>query len=145
MTLFDFDPKIEYYPISANSIKKAYLSKSNINLEKGDILLFYESDKKGIGDIGIVESFNKNLEFDEIIKTIGKRSVYSTDELKDFVGRDNLIILFIYSKKIKKISFDILMEENILNGSPQSIQSLSNEKYLKLKKLMCYYECFNFN
>lgn len=99
--------------------------------------MFYESDKKGIGDIGIVESFYKDLNFDEINKTIGKRSVYSTDDIKDFANKkNNSIILFIYSKKIKKVPFEELIEDKILNGAPQSIQSLSHEKYLKLKKLV---------
>ncbi|KZX16176.1 hypothetical protein MBCUT_10420 [Methanobrevibacter cuticularis] len=134
--LYEFFQNLEYYPISANTIKKAYISGSNVNLKSGDILLFYESDKKGIGDIGIVESFYKNLNFDEINKTIGKRSVYSNDELNDFDKKNNSIILFIYSKKIKKVPFEELIENKILNGPPQSIQSLSHEKYLKLKKLV---------
>lgn len=135
--LYEFSQNLENYPISANTIKKAYLSGSNVNLNPGDILLFYESDKKGIGDIGIVESFYKDLNFDEINKTIGKRSVYSTDDIKDFANKkNNSIILFIYSKKIKKVPFEELIEDKILNGAPQSIQSLSHEKYLKLKKLV---------
>lgn len=89
--LYEFSQNLEYYPISANTIKKAYLSGSNVNLEPEDILLFYESDKKGIGDIGIVESFYKNLDLAGINKTIGKRSVYSAYELKDFANRNNSI------------------------------------------------------
>ena len=134
--LYEFGENLGQYPISANTIKKAYLSKSSINLEQGDILLFYESDKKGIGDIGIVENFHKNLNFEQIIKTIGKRSVYSSNELKEFSERTNAIILFIYSKKVNKISFNELMKNNVLNGPPQSIHSVSHDKYLKLKELL---------
>jgi len=34
------------------------------------------------------------------------------------------------------VPFEELIENKILNGPPQSIQSLSHEKYLKLKKLV---------
>ena len=131
-----FRENLDDYPISANTIKKAYLSKSNINLNSGDILLFYESDKKGIGDIGVVEGFYKNLNFEQVTKTIGKRSVYSSEELKEFSKRNNVVILFIYSKNVKKISFDKLKKNNILKGPPQSIHSISNDKYLKLKEML---------
>ena len=42
--------------------------------------------KKGISQIDIVESYNKNLNMEDINKTVGKRSVYSQDELKSFEG-----------------------------------------------------------
>lgn len=134
--LYEFSQNLEYYPISLNTIKKAYLSGSNVNLKSGDILLFYESGKNGIGDIGIVETFYKDLDLEGINKTIGKRSVYSVDELKDFANRKNSVILFIYNKKFKKVSFEELMENKIIKGPPQSIQSLSHKNYLKLKKLV---------
>jgi hypothetical protein len=135
-TLYDFgDSNLRDYPISMNAIKKAYISKSKINLEEGDILLFYETDKKGIGDIGIVESFYKDLKFKDLSETIGKRSVYSINELKEKSKKNNLVILFIYMGKTDKISLEKLINEKILNGPPQSIQKLSHDKYLKLRDL----------
>lgn len=121
--------------ISNNTIKKAYLSKSRINLNKGDILLFYETPKKGISQIGIVESSHKDLNIENINKTVGKRSVYSQNELKSFEGK-NTVILFIHTKDFDKISYETLKKENIFKGSIQSIQSLKHEKYLKLKKMI---------
>lgn len=121
--------------ISNNTIKKAYLSKARINVNEGDILLFYETPKKGISQIGIVESSNKDLNIENINKTVGKRSVYSQDELKSFEGK-NLVILFIHTKEFDKISYETLKKEGIIKGAPQSIQSLNNENYLKLKKMI---------
>ena len=121
--------------ISNNTIKKAYLSKARINVKEGDVLLFYETPKKGISQIGIVESSNKNLNIENINKTVGKRSVYSQDELKSFAG-ENLVILFIHTKEFDKISYETLKKEGIIKGAPQSIQSLEHEKYLKLKKMI---------
>ena len=80
--------------IQRHTIKKAYLSHSNTNLNSGDIVLFYESPNKGISEIGIVEEFRKDLSYEEIINIVGKRSVYSQDELKAY-GDRNSVILFI--------------------------------------------------
>lgn len=121
--------------IQKHTIKKAYLSKSNANLKPGDIVLFYESPNKGISEIGIVEDFHKNLTLEEIMNVVGKRSVYSTKELKDFEGK-NSVMLFIYSKKINKINKKELINLKIIKSHPQSTQSVSEKNYKKLKKLM---------
>lgn len=92
--------------ISRYVIKKAYLSKANININQGDILLFYESSKQGISEIGVVEHFFKNLSIEDINKNVGKRSVYSQQELETFKDK-NSVILFIHSRICKKISWMI--------------------------------------
>lgn len=122
--------------ISRYVIKKAYLCNANIkDISPGDLILFYESNKKGISNIGVVETFFKDLSLDEITKNVGKRSVYSQEELKEF-GDNNRVILFINSRKCKTISLDDLTNCGIIKGPPQSIQNLSHEKYLKLKSEM---------
>lgn len=121
--------------ISRYVIKKAYLSKANININQGDILLFYESSKQGISEIGVVEHFFKNLSIEDINKKVGKRSVYSQQELETFKDK-NSVILFIHSRICKKISLDDLINKNIIKAHPQSIQRLAHEKYLKLKEEM---------
>lgn len=121
--------------IQKHTIKKAYLSRSNANLKPGDIVLFYESPNKGISEIGVVEEFHKNLTYEEITGVVGKRSVYSPDELRDFEG-NNSVMLFIYSKKINKITKKTLIDSNIIRAHPQSTQRIDHDKYLMLKKLM---------
>lgn len=118
-----------------HTIKKAYLSKSNAVLKPRDIVLFYESKNKGISEIGVVEEFHKDLTYEEIISRVGKRSVYSQDELKDYNGK-NRVLLFIHSKKINKITKKELIDSNIIKAHPQSAQRLDEKNYVKLKKLM---------
>lgn len=121
---------------SINTIKKAYLSQSNIkSLNEGDILLFYESSKKGISEIGVVEKFFKDISIGDINIQVGKRSVYSQEELEKYEG-NNVVILFIHSRSCKKISFNDLKRNHILKTAPQSIQFISQDNYSKLKELM---------
>ncbi len=120
--------------IAVNPIKKAYLSHSNTKLKEGDLLLFYESEKRGIADIGIVESFYKVDNLDDLTQITSKRSVYSLEELEEMIKEEVSVILFTHSKTYeKKISYDELIELGIVKGYIQSIQSLSHKKYLILK------------
>ena len=77
----------------------------------------------------------KDLTYEEIISRVGKRSVYSQDELKDYNGK-NRVLLFIHSKKINKITKKELIDSNIIKAHPQSAQRLDEKNYVKLKKLM---------
>lgn len=128
----------EQYPpdlVAVNPIKKAYLTKSKVKLKPGDLLLFSESNKKGISDIGIVESsrFVDNLQ--ELLQIISKRSVYSLKDLEEIITTRTNVILFIHCKTYKnKISYDELMKLGIIKGPVQSIQSLNHDKYLILKE-----------
>ena len=75
--------------VSRNTIKKAYLSNTPTNINVGDILLFYQTHtNQGISEIGVVESSHKDLSLEDIIKTVGKRSVFSQDDLKRFDGKN---------------------------------------------------------
>lgn len=122
--------------VSRNSLKKAYLSKTNTKINVGDILLFYQTrNNQGISEIGIVESSHKDLSFENIIKTVGKRSVYSQDELKTFAD-NNTVLLFIHSLKFNKISKKTLINMDIIKSSPQTARGLNHEKYLELKKVI---------
>lgn len=120
---------------SRKTLSKTYLSKSNANLKPGDIVLFYETPNKEISEIGVVEEFHKNLSYEKIISIVGKRSVYSSNELKSFEGK-NTVILFIFSKKINKITKKELIKSNIIKSHPQSTQRIDEEKYIEFKKLM---------
>ena len=123
--------------VSRNTIKKAYLSKTQTAIKEGDILLFYQThSNQGISEMGIVESSDKDLSIEDIIKTVGKRSVFSQDDLKRFDGK-NSVFLFIHSMEFNKIPSKVLIDENhILKASPQTAQGLDHEKYLELKKLI---------
>ena len=81
-------------------------------------MLFYESNKKGIADIGVVEStyFVDNIE--DLLDIVRKRSIYSADELKQFVEKKTLVILFVSSKHFNyKISYEVKRIRNIFSSA----------------------------
>lgn len=119
-----------------NTIKKAYLSHANANLRPGDLILFYESDKKGISNIGVVEKYEKTEDYKKVIELISKRSVYSNEEIKKLLNQKLSVLLFIYCKNFDKIDYNTLMDNEIIHSPPQSIQTLNHENYLKIKRLI---------
>lgn len=120
--------------IATNTIKKAYLSHANANLKEGDLVLFYETEKKGIADIGVVESFHKVDNLNELHQLISKRSVFSLQELEELIKEEVSVMLFIHSKTYDyKISYEELEKLGVVNGPIQSTQRLSHEKYLIIK------------
>lgn len=71
--------------VEGNTIKKAYLSHTrNRHIAPGDLVLFYRSkDLKMVTSIGVIETVHMNLkETDEIMKIVGRRTVYSRDEIE---------------------------------------------------------------
>jgi len=132
--------------VEGNAIKKAYLSHSNTKkISPGDLLLFYRTtDLKAITCIGVVEKVIPNLEnADEVTKEVGKRTVYSPEEIKAFADNESptLVLLFIFSTWIPH-NVNI-RELNI--PAPQNIAEISHESYLKVKKAGGIDESFTIN
>lgn len=122
--------------IEGNTIKKAYLSHSrNTNIiSQGDILLFYRSkDRKEITSLGVVENVFPGLrDKDEIIKHVGKRTVYSVYEIEKMAEKPTMVILFTWHFHLANpLKLSDLKEMNIF--TPQSMTLISHEKYLKIK------------
>ncbi|MBP2134242.1 putative RNA-binding protein with PUA-like domain [Methanomicrobium sp. W14] len=125
------------FAIEGNTIKKVYLTRSKIKkISSGDIIFFYRShDKKSITSLGVVEFFYHDIsDIGEISKKIGKRSVYTSEEIQK-MKKPLAIIIFRHHFYIKEIKFDSLMDSGILSGCPQSIIQISHQKYEKLIKL----------
>ncbi len=124
--------------IEQNTIKKAYVCNSRITkIRSGDILLFYRSRKKqGITGIGVVESvLRQPASIDELIAFIGPRSVYSKDELDQLHKRGALAILFRYIGQLPShVNRDKLLELGALSKPPQSIVTMDNISYNRLKE-----------
>jgi rRNA-processing protein FCF1 len=121
--------------IEGNTIKKAYLSHSrNTKISPGDILLFYRSnDKKEITSSGVVEKVFFALQNkDDIIKHVGKRTVYSVHEIEKMAEKPTVVILFTWHLHLANpLKLSDLKEMNIF--APQSILLISHEKYLLIK------------
>lgn len=125
--------------VQINAIQKAYISKSSTNLDKGDLLVFYESNKQGLKEIGIVTDFLKSNNIDEIKATIGKRSVFKEEELKEQInsleGDSKLSVILFNHMESVNISYDILKDKIDFNA-PQTTQKFSEEKYQIIKELI---------
>ena len=123
--------------IEGNTIRKAYLTHSRIKkIESGDVVLFYRSrDQKAVTSIGVVDDFFPDVsDTDEIIRIIGKRSVYSQAAIE----RSNKPLTIILFRHHFHLPHDVTINElrkiNILSGAPQSITEIDDAKYTRVKQ-----------
>lgn len=125
--------------VEGNTIKKAYLTHSRITkMREGDIILFYRShDRKEITSLGIIEFVHTRISNpNEIIRLVGKRTVYPKDEIDEFAKKPTTVILFFHHFHLKTpLSLTELKRMNILSGAPQSIVGISDEHYQKIKNM----------
>lgn len=122
-----------------NSIKKAYLCKSPTQyLDQGSIVLFYRSgDKKALVCIGVVEDTLKTTDPEAVAGFVGKRTVYSFNEIRSMCPSGTLAILFRQARNlVPSVSLSRLREEGVLKGAPQSITRLSDERKECLKRIV---------
>lgn len=135
--------------VEGNTIKKAYLCRAKIKaVQPGDVILLYRSkDLRGVATLGVIEEFHTNItNLDDAIKIVGKRTVYTKDEISDMLQRPITIFLFRYHVHLNTpVSFALMKEHDILNGPPQSIMLISDEKYMRFKKVAGLDERFTVN
>jgi len=121
-----------------NAIKKAYLTGAkNKQLEPGDILLFYRSeDHKEVTSLGVCERLHYRLtDPDEIIKSVGKRSVFTDSEIENMAQSPTSVILFWWHFDLENpISYSLLREEGILDAPLQVLQAISEQDYKFIKQ-----------
>lgn len=118
-----------------NTIKKAYLTQSKIRkLKPGDIVFFYRSqDLHAITSLGVVDQFYPDLPPGEIMRIIGKRSVYSKDEIERS-NKNRSVILFRHHFHLKEsIPLDTLKSAGIMRGHPQTITEIDQAAYEWIK------------
>jgi rRNA-processing protein FCF1 len=123
--------------VEGNTIKKAYLCHSRITkVSPGDLLLFYRSrDRSEITSLGVVEKAFRSLQDkDEIMRYVGKRTVYSVDEIEDMARKPTIVILFTWHFHLPNpLKLKELRGIGVLTGAPRSIIQISHEKYLLIK------------
>ena len=127
--------------VEGNTIKKAYLTHSKIKkMVQGDIILFYLSKGKKqlseIRSIGTIEEVHQGLRnSNDIIKFVGKRTVYSKEEIEKMSQKPTTVILFQHHFYLEKpLSLNKLLKMNILSAAPQTVTEIDHIKYLKIKK-----------
>ncbi len=123
--------------VEGNTIKKAYLTRSRITkLKPGDLVLFYRSqDIRGLTSLGVIESVYSRLRNPmEILRLVGKRSVYIKGEIEDYATRATTVILFNHHFHFDRpLNIGKLIELEVLVAHPQSITQIDHERYTILK------------
>jgi predicted transcriptional regulator len=133
--LFEFAGE---HVVAGNTMKKAYLCHAKIKtMKQGDIVIFYRSqDKQEILTLGVIESvYQGKFEPEDVVKLVGKRTVYSREEIDEMSLKQLTIILFRHHFHFKKpLSLNDLKKLRVIAGPPQSIMVIDHEKYLIIKK-----------
>lgn len=125
--------------VEGNTIKKAYLSHSNIKrMGTGDLVLFYRSgDLQAMTSIGVVEAVHTGIkDAEQIVKLVGKRTVFTRKEIDDLIKKPVSVFLFRHHLHLKnQLRLSTLIEAGILKSAPQSAMEISDDQYKKLKVL----------
>ena len=123
--------------VEGNTITKAYLCNVKRNeLREGSLVLFYRSkDEKCITSVGVVERVEQELQNkEEIIRLVGKRTVYSIEEIEQLAKKPTTVILFKWHLYLRNpLILGELINIGALKGAPQTITPISHEKYLMIK------------
>lgn len=121
-----------------NAIKKAYLSNSPTRkIDQGDILLFYRSrDHRKLTSLGVCEEVHYDLrETDEVSRIVGKRSVFTESEIDGYTDSDTTVLLFLWHFDLENpLSFEELIEANVLNGAPRGITEIDEQAYTHVRQ-----------
>jgi ribosomal protein S18 acetylase RimI-like enzyme len=120
-----------------NTIRKVYLSHSNLKeIEEGAVLLFYNSQEEmSIFSVGIAEKSIRTSQYDELLRFIGNRSVYSIDQLQEQCKKEVLAVRFRESRHLTQpIHYQELLQSKIISGPIQSIQKIKKESLPWLKE-----------
>ena len=124
--------------VEGNTISKAYLSHCRRRrISKGDILLFYRSrDKMELTSLGVVENVFFGLRNgNNVMRLVGKRTVYSIEEIEEMVKKPVLVILFRWHLHFPKaLKLVDLKKKGILEKAPQSMIRIHHNKYLQIKR-----------
>jgi len=135
------------FVVEGNTIKKAYLSHSNIKkLQRGDLILFYRSeDLQAITSLGVVEAAYSGVkDTGQILKLVGKRTVFSRGEVDRWVERSPVsVFLFRHHFYFKKpVELERLIASQVVKAAPQSMMAISSEKYAQIKDMGGLDECY---
>ncbi|MEO1347295.1 MAG: GNAT family N-acetyltransferase [Cyanobacteria bacterium J06635_15] len=129
----EFEEQLELFPGKysfGNGIRKAYLCHANVRaIKPGDLIIFYRSqDVQGITSYGVVEELNISCIPDKIARAVGKRTVYTFDEIQAMCSSDVLAISFRLSSVLENpVGIRDLISNGVVTAAPQSIVSVRQE------------------
>ncbi len=128
-----------------NTIRKVYLCRAQTKrLRPGDILAFYMSKdiqyagSQSITTVGVIEQVTEVQTGDDLIRATAKRSVFSAVDLSGMASFSNTpvkVIDFLLLGHLEPpITLQFLKRAGILLAAPQSITSLDEARYVRLRK-----------
>lgn len=131
-----FDSSIQ--EIQGNTIRKAYICKSHVKLEQGDLVLFYVSKTlMKISTICIVDSYHRVNNFDELKMLVRKRTVYSDKILEEMLNESKGVLTVILFRLVfymkQPILYKELKELESCKNNLITITNLSESDYRLLK------------
>jgi GNAT superfamily N-acetyltransferase/rRNA-processing protein FCF1 len=113
-----------------NAIRKAYLCHANVRgIAPGSLLWFYRSESdQGLVALGVAERVVRSRSADEIARAVGKRTVYSLDQIRAMCEKEVLAVLFRQARVFAQtIPFAQLVSAGVLSAAPQSITRIKPE------------------
>ncbi len=133
-----------------NTIKKAYICHTKSKkLNSGDILFFYRSiDRRELTSICTTENvFQSVKKYEDVIKFVGNRTVYSKDDLLEILdqGPATIIIFLLHFDLKQYISLNNLQRAGIVRRAPQSVMEISDGGYRQILKMGGLDERFAFH
>lgn len=117
---------------AGNAIKMAYLCHARIkSVNPGDVLLFYRSaDERAVTSIGVVECYETLSDAGEIAAKVKRRTVYSMTDIEGMAAKPTRVMLFRLMRHLTNPVPQAWLEQaGALNGSPQSITRIDNERF----------------
>ncbi len=135
-------PGLERLAPCGRAIRKAYVCKTPTKgIRRGDLIFFYESERgKSIVASAFIEDVIASKKGEEILRFIGKRSVYSKEQIEsEFADGTSRItaVKFIYCEGFpleRRVPIDKLKREGVLKGVPQSFYNITKH-YDRFEKL----------
>lgn len=118
-----------YLPFG-NSIRKAYLCHAQLrSMPPGSVLLFYRSmDRMAVTVMGVVEETMRSSSVQEVSHYVGKRTVYSLQQIEELCQKEVLVILFRQARVFEQpIKMDELVANKVVAKAPQSIVRVPQE------------------
>src|SRR5690554_375875 len=117
---------------AGNVIKLAYLCHAPTKkIAAGDVVLFYRShDEKAITSVGVVEEYQTLQDVNAIARLVSRRTVYDMRAITDMAKKETRVMLFRLVKHFDEpVPHCWLQDNNIVNGSIQSIQRVADAKF----------------
>lgn len=115
-----------------NALRKAYLCRSPVRtIREGDVLAFYRSEtSQSVRTLGIVEGFVTSKDAAVIGRYVGRRTVYSMDEIAGMCAASRPVLALRFRQSLRpfdEVGLYELKTGGALKAAPQSIVRLSKE------------------